>query len=149
MSNKQPTIPEMVALRDAATPGPWYFVATNDASAMNARYVGTVYRGRGHDNQYGMADGERAGEVVACTLLQDPRLIDIADGRWDENTRLIASAPAAVTAAEALARALAKLWNACMDADADDGLGEAVDGSLLDETAAILDDLYPNWRDVL
>lgn len=33
---------------------------------------------------------EPPGQIVAVTLLQWPRLADVDDGRWDENTRFIA-----------------------------------------------------------
>lgn len=36
------------------------------------------------------------GEIVAATLVQEPRYVDVADERWDENAQFIASARHAV-----------------------------------------------------
>jgi len=86
---------ELKAIKDRcekATPGPWYPVATDDECSMNARYVGTNSRGwPRHDQQVGM-NGERAEETIAITLLQYPRVADVADERWDENADFIAHA---------------------------------------------------------
>ena len=77
---------------EAATPGPWFMVCTDDDSYMSARYVGTVDRGDRHDAQTGM-DGSRAGEIVAVTLYQLHPGIAHDAGRWDEDADLIANAP--------------------------------------------------------
>lgn len=74
------------------TPGPWFVVWTDDTCSMNAVYVGTKDRGLDHDNQIGM-DGSRFGEVVAITLLQEPRLACHDSESWDANAELIAAAP--------------------------------------------------------
>ena len=80
-------------LADAATPEPWFSVCTDDQDFMNARYVGTVNRGGGHDGQQGLiASGERVGEIVAITLAQAPELVSIADEKYDENMDFIADA---------------------------------------------------------
>lgn len=76
---------------DAATPGPWYAVHTDDTAYMNAHYVGTQDRGAFHDNVVGM-DGSRAGETVAITLLQAPDLAAHDGEQWRENTDFIAHA---------------------------------------------------------
>ncbi len=34
-----------------------------------------------------------AGEMVAATLVQQPRYVDIQDEKWDENAEAIAHAP--------------------------------------------------------
>ncbi|MBT7928927.1 hypothetical protein HN682_03305, partial [Candidatus Peregrinibacteria bacterium] len=52
-------------------------------------YVGTIDRGQRHDNQQGM-NGERAEEIIACTLYQLHPGIEIDDGNWNENAALIA-----------------------------------------------------------
>src|SRR5688572_27393179 len=85
----------------AATPGPWYPRATDDELFQNALYVG-LRAGRHepgtlrHDNRPGMSSAHRQQEppdqVVAITLLQYPRLADVGDARWDENTLFIAHA---------------------------------------------------------
>lgn len=83
----------------AATPGPWFVVTTDDDSHMCATYVGTVDRGEMHDMEQGATlRADRSGEVVAMILLQEPRLADHADGRWDENADLIANAPTDIAA---------------------------------------------------
>jgi hypothetical protein len=73
---------------DAATPGPWYVRQLDDDFAMSLVAVSTV------------ADtglGERRPDfdhrhIVAATLVQQPRYVDIADERWDANAAFIASA---------------------------------------------------------
>jgi hypothetical protein len=75
-----------------ATPGPWFVRSLDDDHAMNLVAVSTV-------EDTGL--GERwpdfdHGELVAATLVQEPRYVDCADGRWDENARFIAMAREAV-----------------------------------------------------
>jgi hypothetical protein len=69
---------------------------SDDDVFMNARYVSTQEGpGWGHDNMRGMDPGNEAQDernVVAITMLQSPRLADIVDERWDENTEFIAHA---------------------------------------------------------
>ena len=83
---------ELRKLAQAAKQGPWFPRATDDASFMNARYVG-LDEGPGfvHDGANGMALGEvDSKRVIAITLLQEPRLADCDE--CDENTEFIAAA---------------------------------------------------------
>ena len=77
---------------EAATPGPWYPKATDDACCMNARYVSLVPGEWRHDDENGMAEPADYANVVAITLLQSPRLACLDDEKWDENTLFIAHA---------------------------------------------------------
>ncbi|MGK5552738.1 hypothetical protein ACSNOI_14090 [Actinomadura kijaniata] len=72
----------------AATPGPWHVRQLDDVHAMGLVAVGTVPdTGRGER----WPDFDH-GEIVATTLVQEPRYVDVADGRWDENAYFIARA---------------------------------------------------------
>lgn len=94
---------------EAATPGPWYPKATDDACCMNARYVSLVPGEWRHDDGRGMAEPADYASVVAITLLQSPRLACVSDERWDENTLFIAHAredlPALLEVVEAAVKA--------------------------------------------
>lgn len=73
---------------EATTPGPWYVRILDDDYAMGLVAVSTVpdtglgerWPEFGHD------------QIVAATLVQQPRYVDVEDGRWDENARFIANA---------------------------------------------------------
>jgi hypothetical protein len=79
-------------LASAATPGPWYMRALDDQEAMSLVAVSTVPdTGRGER----WPDFDHR-EIVAATLIQQPRYVDPADERWDENARFIAAARQAV-----------------------------------------------------
>lgn len=103
---------EIEELVDATTPGPWYVRNLDDEYAMCLVAVGTTPdTGR----------GERRpefdhGEIVAGTLIQQPRYVDVADGRWDENARFIAEArhhvPRLVAEVRRLRRLLAEAGHA-------------------------------------
>lgn len=92
------------ALAEAATPGPWAVQHVDDAYAMNATYVGTG-AGAGADLLAGRA---AYGQVIAITLLQEPRLACHESARWDEDAAFIVAARAAVPALVALVRDLAR-----------------------------------------
>ncbi|MEV6112975.1 hypothetical protein AB0L59_10705 [Streptomyces sp. NPDC052109] len=79
---------ELDELAAAATPGPWFVRALDDADAMNLVAVSTV-----PDSGLGERwPGFDHGEIVAATLVQQPRYVDAADERWDENAHFIAAA---------------------------------------------------------
>lgn len=84
------TTAEPRELSDAATPGPWFVRELDDEVAMCLVAVGTApgpcERWPGFDH----------GEIVAATLVQRPRYVDVGDGRWDENAAFIAAARSAV-----------------------------------------------------
>jgi hypothetical protein len=71
---------------DAATPGPWFVRLLDDAMSLVA--VST---------QPDTGQGERwpdfePSTIIAATVVQEPRYVDIEDGRWDENAHFIARA---------------------------------------------------------
>ncbi|MEV0647599.1 hypothetical protein AB0I28_20260 [Phytomonospora sp. NPDC050363] len=79
---------EFAVLADAATPGPWFFRLLDDDCAMNLTAVSTK-PDTGQGERW--PDFEHA-EIIAATLVQHPRYVDVADERWDENARFIAAA---------------------------------------------------------
>lgn len=96
---------------NAATPGPWHPRHTDDEAFMNAYYVGLDPAPEGrpypmHDTRCGLSAGdedqEPSNRVVAITLLQAPRLVDVGDGEtldgclWEENADFIAHSRADV-----------------------------------------------------
>lgn len=83
---------EVDELCAAATPGPWFVRLLDDDYAMNLVAVSTAPD---------TGNGERwpdfnHGEMVAATLVQQPRYVACADERWDENAAFIAMARTAV-----------------------------------------------------
>ncbi|MET7716172.1 hypothetical protein [Streptomyces sp. NPDC005407] len=79
---------EIAELADAATPGPWHVRQLDDEYAMGLVAISTV-----PDTEAGErwpAFDHR--QIVAATLVQQPRYVDVADARWDENARFIAQA---------------------------------------------------------
>jgi hypothetical protein len=79
---------EVDELVSAATPGPWHVRSLDDEWAMNLVTISTVPE-TGRQERWPQFD---SGEMVAATLVQHPRYIDIADQRWDENAQFIAQA---------------------------------------------------------
>jgi hypothetical protein len=79
-------------LASAATPGPWYMRLLDDKAAMGLVTVSTV-PDTGRGERWPNFDHH---EIVAATLIQQPRYVDPADERWDENARFIAAARQAV-----------------------------------------------------
>ena len=77
---------------EEATRGPWFIRKLDDSHAMNLIAVST---------EPDTGKGERwpdfdHGTIVAATLVQEPRYVDIADDRWDLNAVFIAHARADV-----------------------------------------------------
>ena len=73
---------------DNTTPGPWFVRELDDAAAMSMVAISTVPD---------TGAGERwpnfqAEEIIALTLVQEPRYANTADERWDENASFIAHA---------------------------------------------------------
>ncbi|GAA3611055.1 hypothetical protein GCM10022223_28930 [Kineosporia mesophila] len=85
---------EIEGLASVATPGPWFVRFLDDASAMNLVAISTV-PGTNTGKGERWPDHEN-GEMVAATLVQHPRYMDVVDGQWDENAAFIAMAPEAV-----------------------------------------------------
>ncbi|MDT0387486.1 hypothetical protein [Streptomyces dubilierae] len=79
------TIEELCA---AATPGPWFVRNVDDEHAMNLVAVSTV-EGTGRTERWPGFDHR---ELIAATLVQQPRYVDCADERWEENAAFIAMA---------------------------------------------------------
>ncbi|MGW4802744.1 hypothetical protein [Kitasatospora sp. NPDC004272] len=72
----------------AATPGPWYVRQLDDEAAMSLVAVSTAPdTGRGER----WPDFDH-GQIVAATLVQRPRYVDVVGGLWDENASFIAGA---------------------------------------------------------
>lgn len=70
----------------AATPGPWFVRQLDDTDAMSLVAVGTT-PDTGEGERWPQFDH---GEIVAATLVQQPRYVDVSDSRWDENASFIA-----------------------------------------------------------
>lgn len=80
-------------LARAATPGPWHVRVFDDDAAMNLIAVGTVPGGDGQ-----RFPGFDSAELVAATLVQHPKYVDVSDGKWEENARFIAESRQVVPA---------------------------------------------------
>ncbi|MFD9004530.1 hypothetical protein ACFV0T_26815 [Streptomyces sp. NPDC059582] len=86
-----PTDEELAGIEElaaAATPGPWYVRQLDDDFAMSLVAISTV-PDTGHGERWPDFDHR---QIVAATLVQQPRYADVADERWDENARFIAGA---------------------------------------------------------
>jgi hypothetical protein len=79
---------EITSLADSATRGPWYVRALDDEHAMNLVAISTEPDTGAHEH---WPDFDHA-VMIAATLVQQPRYVDIADERWDENAAFIAAA---------------------------------------------------------
>lgn len=92
MNNADPLsereLQEMAARAEAATPGPWHVRYLDDEHAMNLVAVSTV-PDTGEGERWPHFDHR---EIVAATLIQQPRYVDHSDGRWDVNADFIAAA---------------------------------------------------------
>ncbi|GIJ77038.1 hypothetical protein [Micromonospora phaseoli] len=83
---------EIEELCVAATPGPWFVRLLDDDHAMSLVAV-SVVPGDGRGARWPDFDHR---EIVAATLVQQPRYVDAGDERWDENAAFIAMARDAV-----------------------------------------------------
>ncbi|MGO4612656.1 hypothetical protein AB4305_11760 [Nocardia sp. 2YAB30] len=83
---------QLDALARAATPGPWFVRLLDDEHAMNLVAVSTV-PDTGLGERWPTFDHH---QIVAATLIQQPRYVDTADERWDDNALFIAHARQAV-----------------------------------------------------
>lgn len=79
---------EIEARAEVATPGPWHVRYLDDVDAMNLVAVSTV-PDTGNGERWPGFDHR---EIVAATLIQQPRYVDISDERWDVNANFIAAA---------------------------------------------------------
>nr|WP_063818120.1 hypothetical protein [Herbidospora sakaeratensis] len=111
-------------LVEASTPGPWHVRLLHDDWAMSLVAVSTTPdTGRGERRpEFGHH------EIVAATLIQQPRYADVADGRWDENARFIAEArqhvPQLIAEVRRLRRLLAESGNDHAKTEAAHGTAE-------------------------
>ncbi len=80
-------VAEIETRAQAASPGPWFIRHLDDTHAMSLIAISTVDSVR--DERWPDFDHR---EIVAATLIQEPRYVDIADGRWDHNAHFIAAA---------------------------------------------------------
>ncbi|MEV5571280.1 hypothetical protein AB0L06_14615 [Spirillospora sp. NPDC052269] len=92
---------------DAATPGPWYVRQLDDTHAMCLVAVSTV-PDSGRNERWPDFDH---GQIVAATLIQAPRYVDVADDFWDQNAQFIADARRDVSRLIAEVRRLRSLLN--------------------------------------
>ncbi|MFF1480732.1 hypothetical protein ACFVYD_24825 [Streptomyces sp. NPDC058301] len=99
---------EIEELCSAATPGPWFVRALDDQSAMGLVTVSTT-PDTGQSERWPSFDHR---EIVAATLVQHPRYVDVADECWDENAAFIAMAREAVPKLVAEVRRLRILLSA-------------------------------------
>ncbi len=72
---------ELASLEANATSGPWYVGRFDDEHFMSAISIEAYLPGHA---------GEQRCEVIAATLIQQPRYVDPSDSKWSENARLIA-----------------------------------------------------------
>jgi hypothetical protein len=82
---------ELAAIEElaaAATPGPWFIRHLDDDQAMGLVAISTV-PDTGRGERWPEFDHN---EIVAATLIQHPRYVDVADERWDENAQFITNA---------------------------------------------------------
>lgn len=97
----------LTTMTEAATPGPWYVRGLDDSHAMGLIAVSTV----DDDRHLRWPDFDHR-EIVAATLIQEPRYVDHASDRCDEDALFIATARMAMPRLLAEVRSLrAKLAN--------------------------------------
>lgn len=80
---------ELEELAEKATPRPWYVRRLDDKSAMTLIGISTEKESGLCERFDVMFDGK---ELLAATLIQDPRYVDNADKKWQENADYIVAA---------------------------------------------------------
>jgi hypothetical protein len=83
---------ELLEMARRATPVPWHVRHLDDADAMSLTAISTVP----DTGQCERWPNFESGEIVAATLIQKPRYVDVSDSRWDENAAYIVAAANAV-----------------------------------------------------
>jgi hypothetical protein len=78
----------LLEMGKASTPRPWYLRQLDDTNASSLVAISTV-PDTGRGERWPKFD---CGEIVAATLVQEPRYADIADKKWEENARYIINA---------------------------------------------------------
>ncbi|WP_026411790.1 hypothetical protein [Actinomadura oligospora] len=96
---------------EAATPGTWYIRQLDDVNAMCLVAVSTV-PDTGRGERWPAFDH---GQIVAATLVQEPRYVDAADDLWDQNAQFIADARRDVPRLLAEVRRLGRLLETVSD----------------------------------
>jgi hypothetical protein len=79
---------DLLALSQKATPAPWYVRHLDDDHAMSLTAVSTV-PDTGKSERWPKFDHQ---EIIAATLVQEPRYVCVGDDKWEENAALIATA---------------------------------------------------------
>lgn len=79
---------DLQELEAVATPGPWYVRQMDDVSCMSAVVIST--KPETGLNECMRFDTWPTEEIIAGCLIQEPRYVDVADQRWNENAELIA-----------------------------------------------------------
>jgi hypothetical protein len=77
---------ELEEVLEGITPGPWYWALYDDVDSMELIAVTTDKDKTAGDN---WPDFD-AGTLVAATLVQAPRYVDVSDQRWQQNVQFIA-----------------------------------------------------------
>ena len=70
---------EFAKLAAKATPAPWFVGSFDDEHCMSAISIVAFID----------ASGRSGSEIIAATLIQQPRYVDPSDQRWGENAELI------------------------------------------------------------
>ena len=83
----QANLDELERLLSRATSGPWYVRNLDDEYYMSAIAISTL-SSNDDPESYG-GGGWPSGQFVAATLIQQPRLVDHKEGRWDVDAELI------------------------------------------------------------
>jgi hypothetical protein len=78
----------LLKLAERATSRPWYVRQLDDIRAMNLLAISTV-PDQGRNERWPDFNHE---ELVAATLVQEPRYVGIHDGKWHENAEYIVAA---------------------------------------------------------
>lgn len=79
---------ELEQLLSRATDGPWHLRELDDKAFMSAVTISTVSSKDDDYEQYA-GGGWPAHELVAATLIQEPRLVGHQQARWEEDAELI------------------------------------------------------------
>lgn len=79
---------DLERLLSRATDGPWFTRSLDDTAYMSAFTISTVSSKDDDYEQYA-GGGWPAHELVAATLIQEPRLVGHQQARWEEDAELI------------------------------------------------------------
>jgi len=82
------TLRELLQLAESATPRPWYVRQLDDDHACCFIAISTT-RDTGKNERWPRFNH---GEIVAATLVQNPRYVSGADEKWHENAEYIVAA---------------------------------------------------------